>query len=736
MKYPMPKASVMAVMLALYGVSGQVAADDTPQVSDKVEVKGILPDNLESVPGSYYVVDEKALEERRPFSVQEALNNVPGINIVGENTFGLGVNIGVRGLNPRRSSRTLVMEDGMPLMLAPYADPSLHFTTPLERVQRIEVVKGSGQILYGPQNIGGMINFVTRPVPTDGFRGSVSVMAGNNDFRGGHVNLGFGGDWGGIMIDALKKQGDGIRKNHDFDIEEFTLKGQFNLTDRQTLIAKVSHFEEKSNVTETGLGLIEYNEDKFQAPTGDNDRFQQKRQSLQLNHIFQIDEKMKLNTHMYYVDHTRASFRQINNPGENAGRSRLERCPGGVDNNNLANADLCGGRWRPREFEFWGIEPRLDFSHNLFGIESDAVVGFRYHREEADRRQYRNNQPSVQSLSAAKQLFGQNGGEGHREWIDIDVEAKSYYAQNTFYVGDWSITPGLRIEDIRIRTNIKRAEGQPQNNPESSLTNRQTEVLPGLGVAWNGIDNTTLFAGVHKGFAPPRPDRDIVAPGGANTASVAKTKPEESINYEVGVRSNYFKGVGLEATLFHIDFDEIVISDGFGSFTNGGESQHSGIELAGRIDFGTVYNTPHNFYVMGSYMNLFTAKFKKTSLANDIVSGDRLPYAPRHVASLSFGYAHPVGLDARIGIDYVSRQREDVSFRDGRSNANVLRGVTGDIPSYALLNASVNYKPVGSPMTYFLSAYNLGDKEFLASRVDGMVAGRERQVFGGVRYDF
>jgi Fe(3+) dicitrate transport protein len=35
-----------------------------------------------------------------------------------------------------------------------------------------------------------------------------------------------------------------------------------------------------------------------------------------------------------------------------------------------------------------------------------------------------------------------------------------------------------------------------------------------------------------------------------------------------------------------------------------------------------------------------------------------------------------------------------------------------------------------------VSAYNLGNKEYLASRVDGMVAGRERQVFGGIRYDF
>ena len=127
-------------------------------------VTGILPDRLEAVPGSFDIVDERDLERRRPFTVKEALKTVPGINAVDEDSYGLALNIGVRGLNPRRTSRTLLMEDGMPLFLGPYGDPSAHYSTPLDRVERIEVVKGSGQILYGPQTVGGMINFVTRPV--------------------------------------------------------------------------------------------------------------------------------------------------------------------------------------------------------------------------------------------------------------------------------------------------------------------------------------------------------------------------------------------------------------------------------------------------------------------------------------------------------------------------------------------------------------------------------------------
>jgi Fe(3+) dicitrate transport protein len=729
------KSLLMATVLAFNPAMEVLAEekerqDETLNISPVV-VKGILPDRLESVPGSYFLVDEKALQERRPFSVQEALSNVPGVHVVGENSFGLGVNIGVRGLDPRRTARTLLMEDGIPLFLAPYGDPAAHYTTPLERVQRIEVVKGSGQILYGPQTVGGMINFVTRPVPSDGqVHGNVTATLGNNDFTSLYGNIGAGDERGGLMIDALHKKGDGIRDNHDFEIQEYTAKGQLNLSDRHTLIAKASYFRESSHVSETGLGAVEYQEDKYQAPTGKNDVFEHERTTFQLQHLFQINHQLKLSTQAYYAKSERASFRQINDPGGLGGRSVMDRCTGlGVATE--ANAEQCGGRWRPREYEYWGIEPRLDLQHSLFGVESNAVLGFRYHREDIKRNQFRGGDPRIQSQAYAE-AFGD-----HREKIHSDVEAKSYYAQNTFYVGDWTFTPGLRIEDLRIRTNILRAEGAVQNNPESKDTNHKSKVLPGFGLTWNGIEKTTLFAGVHKGFAPPRPDRDISAPGGANTAAVVNTKPEESTNWELGARSNYIKGVTFETTLFHTIFDDIVVAGPTsGSFINGGQSQQTGLELAGRINFGHIYDSAHNIYLAGSYTNLITAKFKKTNAAADVFSGDRLPYAPKHLASLSLGYEHPVGFDARIGVDYVSEQQEDMSYRAGRSEADVLSGRTGRIPSYALLNATMNYRPLGSRVSYFVSAYNLADKEYLTSRVDGMVAGRQRQVFGGIRYDF
>lgn len=737
---PKLKTIVVAVLLANSAIPTAALSEENNLELDKISVTGILPDRLESVPGSFNVVDEEALIERRPFTVREALNNVPGINIVGEDAFVLAPNIGIRGLDPRRTSRTLLLEDGMPLFLAPYGDPSAHYSTPLQRINRIEVVKGSGQILYGPQTIGGMINFVTKPVPKNGFAGSVQATAGNNDFTGLHANVGYGNEQGGIMIDALQNRGDGIRENHKFDVQEFTIKGQLNLTDRQTLIAKAGYYEEDSNVSETGLGEVDYDRDKFQAPSGKNDHFKQERKTLQLQHIFQFDQATKLSTQAYYADTYRSSFRQTDAPGgfddeapgSSTGVTVLERCPGD-DTATEANAETCGGRHRPRSYQYYGFEPRLDFQHNLFGLQSDAVVGFRYHQEDIKRRQFRGNDARAQSLSFLKANAEQPGIAGavadFREDIRIDVDAKSYYAQNTFYAGDWSFTPGVRYEDVKIKTTILQAEGDAGF---ATRTNRISEVLPGFGMAWNGIANTTVFAGVHKGFAPPRPDRDI------DELRIDNTDPETSINWELGVRSTYYKGVSFESTLFHTQVDDVVINGGNGSFVNGGESEQTGIELAGRIDFGTIYDTPHNIYLQGSYTNVFKAEFTKDGqVASDgIIDGDRLPYAPRHIASVSLGYQHPIGFDIRVGADYVSRQEVDTFARVLDPVDAALSGLAGDIPAYTLLNMSANYRPVGSKASYFLSGYNLADREYLASRVDGMAVGRGRQVIAGIRYDF
>jgi TonB family protein len=102
----------------------------------------------------------RAAERRR-----RAAHRARRLNVASEDGMGLRLNIGVRGLDPNRSRKVLVLEDGMPVSLNPYGSPELYYTPPIERMDRVEVVRGSGQILWGPQTIGGVINYITRDPP-------------------------------------------------------------------------------------------------------------------------------------------------------------------------------------------------------------------------------------------------------------------------------------------------------------------------------------------------------------------------------------------------------------------------------------------------------------------------------------------------------------------------------------------------------------------------------------------
>lgn len=699
-----------------------VVAEEEAVEMDALTVKGILPDRLEAVPGSFQVIDDEYLDERRPISNLERLRTVPGLNVVADGSMGFDVNIGIRGQNPRRSAKAMIMEDGMHLQLAPYVDPVVHYTTPSAVVDRVEVIKGAGQTLYGPQTLGGAVNFVTRPVPRGGeVEGSVTSIFGNQDYQNLHGNIGYGNEVGGFMFDYSQQKGDGVFDDHEFDVKDYRFKGELDITERQTIGIKLVHTNDDRSQTENYLTRDEYERDPYFHPTAENDNWEQERDVVQLKHIFDVNDRFTLTSQAYYTDTFRNGLRSTNSGRQlDNGQwvSRLRNCDavGDVDGDgnvtvaDLGNTDVgvCGGRHAPRQYYTWGVQSQADFSHNLFGLANDTIMGIRYHEEKAHRQQ-------VFATNAAQRedydLALRNGV--FDEEANLEAEAISYYVQNTTYVGDWSFTPGFRVEDVET------SDVGPDGIKE---TDDFTEFLPSFGVAWNGLQNTTLFAGVHEGISPARADREFTADGG-------RAEPEESTLFEVGVRSNYFKGVAFEATLFHNDIENTIVDNG-GTFDNSGESEQQGLELSGRVDFGDIFGMTNNIYLSGAYTNLWTAEYEKAE--NPDNDGNRMQYAPKNLLNLDLGYEHQSGVHARIGVQYVDEQFVD----DENTRVEGGQGIEGTLPSYTIWNATVNYAIPETSVTVFASVENLFDKEYLASRNEGKLPGRERLFFGGITYDF
>jgi Fe(3+) dicitrate transport protein len=148
---------------------------------------GIAPANLQNFSEAGSRVTRQQINEQAPLTTNDILTRVPGVTIVNDDGIGNQGGIGIRGSNPRRSRKVLVMEDGQSINMSLYIDPTVHYVPPPERIEGVEVIKGS--IIYAPNNNFGAVNFRNlQPFGPDEF-----VLSG----QGGAVAIDGAGDDGG-----------------------------------------------------------------------------------------------------------------------------------------------------------------------------------------------------------------------------------------------------------------------------------------------------------------------------------------------------------------------------------------------------------------------------------------------------------------------------------------------------------------------------------------------------------
>ncbi|HBY61192.1 MAG TPA: Fe3+-dicitrate receptor, partial [Solibacterales bacterium] len=473
---------------------------------------------LAATPGAVALIDAATLTQSRVLTVDEALRKAPGVFTRGEEGLGLRPNIGIRGLNPTRSSKVLLLEDGVPVSYAPYGDNASYYHPPVDRFDNIEVVKGSGQVLYGPSTVGGVINYLT-PAPPDRSSGAVTVIGGNRDYLNGHARWGTTIGRTGLLFDAMRKQGEGARENTRFGLTDVTGKVLQSIGARQTLSVKANYYGEDSNLTYSGLREAEWQANPRGNPFR-NDFVDFRRLGGAITHTVAATSNVVVATNVYGQRFARDWWRQSSNSNQRPNDSADPACGG------MANLlTTCGNEGRLRDYVTAGFEPRVRVSSNWMGIRNEMDFGFRGHFENQDRTQRNGETP----VSRDGRLVESN---------ERKATAWSGFVQNRFVFGKFGITPGLRLEHVRF----ERVNRLLNVRGRTDLT----QWIPGLGLTYSPSGGTTVFAGVHRGFSPPRAE-DVIS---NTTGGTIELDPEMSWNYEVGVRTRAGRTAALEAAFF------------------------------------------------------------------------------------------------------------------------------------------------------------------------------------------
>jgi Fe(3+) dicitrate transport protein len=681
------RAIAIAVSLLAAGAASAQQADAPDTQIETVQVTGNwLGSGQRSVKnfgGARTVVKRDEFQPTGADSISDVLRSVPGVQITDNASSGgtaISLNIGVRGLEGRYSPRSTILLDGVPLSVAPYGQPQLSFApVSLANIDAIDVVRGGGAVRYGPQNVGGIINFKTRAIPERDMAMEASLRynhyeGGNNStmasaFVGGRLDGGLGV---AMMYSGL--EGDGPRVHNRDRVNDFALKFSYPLTSASEVNAKFSYFDAYSE-TPGGLTAAQYEADPRTA-FRKRDFWDGRRAGLDVSYINALSDTREVEVRAYFNQ----SFRQ----------SLLANGQDGAAT-TLANS--------PRHYNVGAIEPRYTQRLAWGGARHDVTAGYRYLQERADEK---NINYRVADGARTETRNSENRTDAHAVYVDDQIA-----------FGQWRVTPGLRYEHIGMgRYNVLTRFDQEFTN---------TKLLPSVNVAYLLNKATTLYANYNTSFGSIQ-HLQLNLQGSADAL-----QPETAKTVELGARYAA-NGWQLDATLFNLDFSNqiVYVNKAPVFYQNLGKTRHRGLESRAEYAFGG------KLAGLSAYA---TYAYTKATQGQGTYAGNDVPFYSRNVDTI--GARCKLGnFVADIGSTHQSKQYAD----DANTVAQNAAGSLGLIPGYRLWNASVTYVMPGAQRVEIQAgASNLANKKTFTRTTDtnlGILPGAPRMAYLNLRAAF
>jgi Fe(3+) dicitrate transport protein len=685
--------TTIAVAIAASFASSAVVADDKSQTETKPEVivvTGSLLGNsevadLKTYTGNRSIITSDQIERTAARSIDTALQQVPGIKIKDETGTGVLPNISVRGLDSSRSGYAQLLLDGIPMTLAPYGHTGQSlFPATLFMIDRIDVARGGASIQYGPNNVGGVINLISKSIPTDWetsvnermtFFGDSNTLFDTNISTGGAVNEDFS-----MRFDGNITKGESFREHSETDIKNLMLKTLWNIDGQNSLDATLQYYDAFSELP-GALNTAAYEADREQS-LRPNDEFNAntKRVSLKYSHVLD-DSKV--------IDYGEIDLRVFGNKSSRNFQWDFYDSSKDTDGNlgtswSDTTQDATHLRNSPRDFTVFGIEPTASLLIDG-DISQHIIAGARYINEDIS---YQLNHIEKSTQTATRP----------RDW-QMDTNAMAYYVSNKvgFFDDTLSVTPGIRYEDVRMTfTNV----GQ-----DYSQDNHVTEWLPGITLGYEFSSNWFAYTNAQRSLRTPQISQ--LWPKDQTLES------ELSWNYEAGVRFTPTERSNLSIAAYRIDFENKIEYDGDVSlFVNIGQTRNQGIELEGTY---SPMSLP-DLVLTGAYNYLDTEQL------DGEFAGNELAYVSKHQLSASALYSIK-DVDLGLMAFYYSKSFADLA----NTVAENVSGTSGEVPAYTVVNFNIGtefFKQDNHGLKVGLSVNNLFDNEYYFRGLDVSPAGR------------
>jgi len=550
---------------------------------------------------------------------------------------GANATVDMRGFGATGGQNTLVLLDGRRINDIDLSGVEWG-VIPLAAIERIEIVRGGGAVLYGGGAVGGVVNIITRS-PAGAERAlDAQVRAGSLDTRQAQVTGTLSGDRAGLVLGGSHFHSNGYRENNEHTTYAAYLDARW-FGEYSTLSLKAGLDDQDLELP--GARLVD-------TATGVNELESDRRGT---------------STPLDYA--SRDAWRAALEWEQRVGRADLNVGLGYRDKQQDSYFDFGGfPDYREVTLGVWSFTPRVRVP--VLGERASLVAGVDWYRWDY-----------AADISNAAANIGQPINQ-----VQAEQDNRAVYLQLNLHAGDrTSVTAGWRYERQNIEADDRYDPTAPgaffgSAAPAGEQTEREQAWELALRQALSGTWSASVRAGRAFRFATVD---EIYEFSPTFSREFQFLAPQTSTGYDAGVE---YRGAGLfaRATAFQLDVDDEIHLDAYSSGignTNLPPSRRRGLELEAR------WQALPTLELAGAYTYM-TARFREGQLpafGTDVdIAGNDVPLVPRHVLNAQAAWQFAVGWTLTASAQHVSSQYMDND--EPNSGAK--------IPSYTLADLRVD----------------------------------------------
>jgi Fe(3+) dicitrate transport protein len=732
------KLHKLASMLASTSITLSAFADDHggKDYLSPFNVIGTKAD-VQTLQGSGTILNSTDLDYFMHTDITEILRQVPGVYVRPEEGYGLFPNISLRGVDPSRSQKVTILEDGIPASPSPFSGPAAYYSPTAGRMAGFEILKGSSSLKYGPNNSGGVINYLSTPIPvaqTSKLRGSYgdfnervahAYSGGTVDFADGKL---------GFLLEVFDHRTDGwktiandtttggVHKSGEAPIykNDMLFKLSYEFGEGNYLEFKAGKTDLDGDVSYLGVTKADFKANPYQRYTGTrHDNMDSDQTRYYLRYLKEINDTTKLTAAIFSNEFNRDWYKISKVDGNSVGEGVL----GNANNVAILKGETNGDivyKHNDRTYETQGIQANLEFELSSHMLD----LGFRYTNDDYTYNPGYTEDTYSMSTITGLSLASSTGLKNTKSDTYMESDALEIYLLDEFSLGALTLTPGIRYTSVDYFTHGGGVYLESDGTNVHTDTSLSTTLL-GIGATYE-LGSNILFAGVHQGQALPGP----------------KTKglknEETSLGFEIGLRNNEESSFAYQVAYFNTAFEDMFVypSSGSGSTTGSqvGEVDTSGLEILLAKDFGNdSIGVPLQFaltYTKAEYgTSMNSAKDDAEDRYDNATEGNKIPFIPE----LQFNVRGGLVFDKLS--TYLNYHWQDEVYVNG-SNTREITDFDATIPGYGVIDWSGFYE-IKDGVTAFAKVTNLGDEVYTMSDLpDGYRPGAPRIWSIGMEFDF